>query len=137
MLNKVTLIGNLGADPDSRYMPNGGQVVTLSLATQRRWKDKSSGERKEHTEWHRVVMFNKIAEIAAEYLKKGSQLYIEGRLQTRKWTDNNGIDRYTTEIVADQMHMLGSKGQQANAASPSQPPPPTQSDEAYDDDVPF
>ena len=109
MLNKVTLIGNLGADPDVRYMPSGAAVVTISLATTMRWRDKTSGERKEATEWHRVIFFNRLAEIAGEYLKKGSQIYVEGRLQTRKWQTPEGQDRYTTEIIASEMHMLGSR----------------------------
>lgn len=113
MLNKVTLIGNLGADPEVRYMTSGNAVTTIGLATTRRWKDKTNGERKEATEWHRVVFFNignyKLAEIAGEYLKKGSQVYVEGRLQTRKWQDKDGHDHYTTEIIAEEMHMLGSR----------------------------
>ena len=109
MLNKVTLIGNLGADPDVRVIPNGGSVANITLATTRRWKDKQSGERKEATEWHRVVFFNRLAEIAGEYLKKGSQIYVEGRLQTRKWQGQDGQDRYTTEILAEELHMLGSR----------------------------
>jgi single-strand DNA-binding protein len=109
MLNKVTLIGRLGADPEVRYMPSGGAVTNISLATDRRWKDKQTGEKKESTEWHRVVFFNRLAEIAGEYLKKGRQVYIEGRLQTRKWQDQNGHDRYTTEIIASEMHMLDSR----------------------------
>lgn len=109
MLNKVTLIGNLGADPEIRYMPSGGAVANIRLATTRRWKDKQSGERKEATEWHRVVFFNRLAEIAGEYLKKGSQIYVEGRLQTRKWQSQDGQDHYTTEILGEEMHMLGSR----------------------------
>jgi single-strand DNA-binding protein len=109
MLNKVILIGNLGADPEVRFMPSGGSVANISLATTRRWKDKQSGERKEATEWHRVIFFNRLAEIAGEYLKKGSQIYVEGRLQTRKWQGQDGQDRYTTEILAEEMHMLGSR----------------------------
>ncbi|TAL42708.1 MAG: single-stranded DNA-binding protein, partial [Methylovulum sp.] len=109
MLNKVILIGNLGADPEVRYMPAGGAVTTIGLATTRRWKDKQSGERREATEWHRVVFFSPLAEIAGEYLKKGRQVYIEGRLQTRKWQGQDGQDRYTTEIIASEMHMLGSR----------------------------
>jgi single-strand DNA-binding protein len=107
-VNKVILVGNLGRDPEIRYMPSGDAMANLSLATTDSWKDKS-GEKQEKTEWHRVVMFGKQAEIAGEYLKKGSQVYIEGRLQTRKWTDKEGQDRYTTEIVADRMQMLGSR----------------------------
>lgn len=158
MLNKVTLIGNLGADPEVRFMPSGGSVANISLATTRRWKDKQTGERKEATEWHRVVFFNRLAEIAGEYLKKGSQIYVEGRLQTRKWQGQDGQDRYTTEILAEELHMLGSRsggtGQfnqdQGHAASQSnqQPAPANNSSNAgsappvpnyddFDDDIPF
>ncbi len=109
MLNKVTLIGNLGADPEIRFMPSGGSVANIRLATTRRWKDKQTGERKEATEWHRVIFFNRLAEIAGEYLKKGSQIYVEGRLQTRKWQSQDGQEHYTTEILGEEMHMLGSR----------------------------
>jgi len=164
MLNKVTLIGNLGADPEVRYMPQGGAVTSIRLATTMRWKDKQSGERKDATEWHRVVFFNRLAEIAGEYLKKGSQVYVEGRLQTRKWQGQDGQDRYTTEIIGEEMHMLGSrsggtgnfsdqqqgsapsygsaKPQASSAAKPApqgdfgnMPPPPDYDD--FDDDIPF
>ncbi len=107
-VNKVILIGNLGRDPEVRYMPSGDAVANISIATTETWKDKS-GEKQEKTEWHRVAMFGKTAEIAGEYLKKGSQVYIEGRLETRKWTDKEGQERYTTEIRADRMQMLGSR----------------------------
>lgn len=107
-VNKVILVGNLGRDPEVRYMPSGDAMANLSLATTDTWKDKG-GEKQERTEWHRVVMFGKQAEIAGEYLKKGSQVYIEGRLQTRKWTDKSNIERYTTEIIADRMQMLGGR----------------------------
>jgi single-strand DNA-binding protein len=162
MLNKVTLIGNLGADPEVRYMPSGGAVTTIRLATTRRWKDKQSGERKEETEWHRVVFFTRLAEIAGEYLKKGSQIYVEGRIRTQKWQGQDGQDRYTTEIVAEEMHMLGSRSggtasfsNEPNAAYGGQAPksgypagkpapanngptptmPPDYDD--FDDDIPF
>lgn len=111
-INKVILIGNLGQDPDIRYTPNGGAVANCSMATSEVWKDKHTGEQRERTEWHRVVFFGKLAEIVGEYLKKGAKIYAEGRLQTRKWQDQNGQDRYTTEVVVDQggtMQMLGSK----------------------------
>ena len=108
-LNKVILIGNLGADPESRYLPNGDAVANLRLATTDSYKDKSTGERKDVTEWHRVVMFRRLAEIATQYLKKGSQIYIEGRIKTRKWQDQSGQERYTTEIEATEMKMLGSR----------------------------
>lgn len=109
-INKVILIGNLGADPETRYMPSGGAVTNVNLATSESWKDKQSGEQKERTEWHRVVFFNRLAEIAGEYLRKGSKVYIEGALRTRKWQDQSGNDRYTTEIVASEMQMLDSRG---------------------------
>ena len=114
-VNKVILLGNLGADPETRYTASGSAVTNLSVATSRSWRDKQSGEMKEDTEWHRVVMFNKLAEIAAEYLRKGSQCYIEGRIQTRKWQGQDGQDRYTTEVVADEMQMLGSRGGSGSA----------------------
>ncbi len=107
-VNKVILIGNLGRDPETRYMPDGGAITNISVATTDVWKDKN-GEKQEKTEWHRVAFFGKLAEIAGEYLKKGSQVYVEGRLQTRKWQDKEGVDKYTTEIVADRMQMLGSR----------------------------
>ena len=108
-INKVILVGNLGKDPEVRYSPNGGAVANVTLATSESWKDKTTGEKKESTEWHRVVFFGRLAEIAGEYLKKGAQIYVEGRLQTRKWQDKEGKDRYTTEIVAGEMQMLGSR----------------------------
>lgn len=106
-VNKVILVGNLGADPESRYMPNGDAVCNVRLATTESWKDKSSGEKKEITEWHRVVFYRRLAEIAGQYLKKGTPVYIEGRIRTRKWQDKDGQDRYTTEIEATEMQMLG------------------------------
>ena len=114
-VNKVILVGNLGQDPEVRYMPNGNGVANISIATTDSWKDKNTGQLQERTEWHRVVLFGKLAEVAGEYLRKGSQVYIEGRLQTRKWTDQSGQDKYTTEIVVDmggQMQMLGGRGEQ-------------------------
>ena len=107
-VNKVIIIGNLGRDPETRYMPDGGAITNISVATTDKWKDKN-GEMQEKTEWHRVAFFGKLAEIAGEYLKKGSQVYVEGRLQTRKWQDKDGNDKYSTEIVANQMQMLGSR----------------------------
>ena len=107
-VNKVILIGNLGRDPETRYMPEGGAITNISIATTEKWKDKN-GEMQEKTEWHRVAFFGKLAEIAGEYLKKGSQVYVEGRLQTRKWQDKEGVDKYTTEVVANVMQMLGSR----------------------------
>jgi len=127
-LNKALLIGRLGKDPETRFMPNGDGVCNVSIATTESWKDKTTGEKKEATEWHRVTMYRKLAEIASQYLKKGSLVYIEGALKTRKWQDQNGKDCYTTEIIADQMRMLGSKSdgqrsepQQQYSAPPSQP----------------
>ena len=141
MLNKVTLIGRLGADPEVRYMPNGGAVANVRLATSRRWKDKQTGDKREETEWHRVIFFSRLAEISAEFLKKGSQVYIEGRIQTQKWQDKGGQDRYTTEIIAEQMQMLGSKngGQPETTASISNSTPSSSATIAddFDDDIPF
>lgn len=108
-VNKVIIVGNLGRDPETRYMPDGAAITNVSVATSFQWNDKASGEKKEETEWHRVVFRAKLAEIAGEYLKKGSQVYVEGRLRTRKWQDKEGQDRYTTEIVAERMQMLGSR----------------------------
>src|SRR3989337_1356599 len=123
-VNKVILIGNLGNDPDVRYTASGAAVANISLATAESWRDKESGEQQERTEWHRVVFFGRLAEIVAEYLKKGSQIYVEGRLQTRKWQDKEGKDRYTTEIVAGEMQMLGSRsGQGAPSDSFNQDQP--------------
>ena len=122
-VNKVILVGNLGADPETRYMPNGDAVCNIRVATTESWKDKQSGDKKEITEWHRVVFYRKLAEIAGQYLKKGAPIYIEGALKTRKWQDQSGQDRYTTEIVADTMQMLGGKreGEQSAPRSESAP----------------
>jgi single-strand DNA-binding protein len=162
-INKVILVGNLGQDPEVRYLPNGGAVATISIATSETWKDKQTGEQKERTEWHRVVIFGRLAEIAGEYLRRGSQVYIEGALQTRKWQDQAGQDRYTTEIVVNiggVLQILGSRndnndmtasapnqnrGQSANRSSPasrSQPAPqaaPMNQEPPmdFDDDIPF
>ena len=166
-INKVILIGNLGSDPEIRYMPNGNAVANLSLATSESWKDKQTGQRQEKTEWHRVTVYNRLAEIAGEYLKKGSKIYIEGRLQTRKWQGQDGADRYTTEIIANDMQFLDSRpgggggqyDQQPSynqappqqAAAPQQqrsapqaprqpqsaPPANNQFPEDFDDDIPF
>jgi single-strand DNA-binding protein len=108
-VNKVTLIGNLGRDPEVRYAPSGSAICNVTIATSRNWKDKTSGERQEETEWHRVVFYDRLAEIAGEYLKKGKSVYIEGRLKTRKWTDKDGVEKYTTEIIANEMTMLGGR----------------------------
>lgn len=110
-INKVILIGNLGQDPEVRYMPQGGAVANLSIATSESWKDKATGEMKEQTEWHRVVIYQRLAEIAGEYLRKGSKVYIEGKLKTRKWQDQQGVERYTTEIVANELQMLDGRGE--------------------------
>jgi single-strand DNA-binding protein len=153
-INKVIIVGNVGGDPETRYMPSGSAVTNLTIATNESWKDKQTGEQKERTEWHRVAMFNRLAEIAAEYLRKGSQVYIEGKLRTRKWQDKSGNDRYTTEIIADEMQMLGGRGgsgdggnfgggapsgggqqgggQQGGGNAPPQPGP-----DDFDDDIPF
>lgn len=116
-VNKVIIVGNLGRDPETRYMPNGDAVTNVTVATTESWKDKNSGEKKELTEWHRITFYRKLAEIAGQYLKKGSQIYVEGRLQTRKWTDKDGVERYTTEIIADTMQMLGSRQGSGGGAS--------------------
>jgi single-strand DNA-binding protein len=109
-VNKVILVGNLGKDPETRYMPNGDAVTNVTIATSDAWTDKTSGEKKEATEWHRVTFYRRLAEVAGEYLKKGSSVYVEGKLRTRKWQDKDGQDRYTTEVIADVMQMLGSRG---------------------------
>ena len=159
-INKVIIVGNLGQDPETRYMPSGAAVTNFTVATNESWKDKQTGEQKDRTEWHRVAMFNRLAEIAAEYLRKGSQVYIEGKLRTRKWQGQDGQDRYTTEIIADEMQMLGGRGggagggsfgggggqqgggqqgggqqgggQQGGGSAPPQPGP-----DDFDDDIPF
>ncbi|MGD2113054.1 MAG: single-stranded DNA-binding protein [Gammaproteobacteria bacterium] len=141
-VNKVILVGNLGSDPEVRYTAGGDAVANLSVATAESWRDKQSGEKQERTEWHRVVMFRRLGEIAAEYLKKGSQVYIEGRLQTRKWQDKNGNDRYTTEIVANDMQMLGGRGGSAAYAGEGAPAAKQEAAtaggvEEFDDDIPF
>lgn len=146
-INKVILVGNLGQDPETRYMPSGGAVTNLRIATSESWKDKQTGEQQERTEWHSVAMFNRLAEIAAEYLRKGSQVYIEGKLRTRKWQDKEGRDRYTTEVIADEMQMLGGRGgagapaagggggmQSRPQSAPAQQPAAVSE---FDDDIPF
>jgi len=137
-VNKVILVGNLGQDPEVRHMPNGNAVTNITVATSETWKDKNTGEQQERTEWHRVVMFRRMAEIAGEYLRKGAKVYIEGRLQTRKWQDQQGNDRYTTEIIADVMQMLDSRGGgAAPAPRQSAPVPAPEAGMSYDDDIPF
>ena len=162
-INKVTIVGNLGQDPETKYMPSGGAVTNISVATSETWKDKQTGQPQERTEWHRIVFFNRLAEIAGEYLKKGSQVYVEGSIRTRKWQDQSGQDRYTTEIVGNEMQMLGGRGgsgmggdsgydqsyspqqsapsappQQAPAQKPApQPAPAPQGMDSFDDDIPF
>jgi single-strand DNA-binding protein len=160
-INKVILVGNLGNDPETRFMPSGGAVTNVSLATSETWKDKQTGQPQERTEWHRVVFFNRLAEIAGEYLKKGSKVYVEGSLRTRKWQDQSGVDRYTTEIVAAEMQMLDSRGDgmnsgmgggysqpddtgysapsrpQAPQRAPSSPSQPPADFPDFDDDIPF
>ena len=149
-VNKVILVGNLGKDPETRYMPNGEAVTNCTIATTDTWKDKTSGEKKEATEWHRIVFYRKLAEIAGQYLKKGSQVYIEGSLKTRKWIDKEGQDKYTTEIIADTMQMLGSRQGSGDAparessaapaagaaAKPAQPSSGSSFND-LEDDIPF
>ena len=137
-INKVILVGNLGSDPETRAMPSGAYVTNISVATSESWKDKQTGDQKERTEWHKIVFFGRLAEIASEYLRKGSQVYVEGSLRTNKWQDKEGRDRYTTEIVAREMQMLGSRsgaGAPAQAASGGGAPAPA--NEQFDDDIPF
>ena len=161
-VNKVILIGNLGKDPEVRYMPSGRAVANVSLATKDTWKDKSTGEKQERTEWHNIVFYSPLAEIAGQYLRKGSPVFVEGRLQTRKWQDKNGQDRYTTEIVVNDMQMLGGRGgsggsvpfasegaegepaasappQQRSTPAASRAPaaPASGADNGFDDDIPF
>jgi single-strand DNA-binding protein len=145
-INKVILIGNLGKDPEIRYMPNGDAVTNITLATTETWKDKT-GEKQEKTEWHRITFYRKLAEIVGEYLKKGRSVYVEGRLETRKWTDKTGVDRYTTEIIASDMKMLGSKPgssfevENKNDNTPISKDAPTNKNSSgfgdMDDDIPF
>ncbi|HJL56189.1 MAG: single-stranded DNA-binding protein [Pseudomonadales bacterium] len=147
-VNKAIIVGNLGRDPEVRYSANGNAIANVTIATTESWKDRQSGERQEKTEWHRVVFFSRLAEIAGEYLKKGSQVYIEGRLQTRKWEDRDGNERYTTEIVANEMQMLGGRG--GGDSQGGSPPDYSQAEAApasgsgsggqdgdFDDDIPF
>jgi single-strand DNA-binding protein len=125
-VNKVILIGNLGADPEVRYMPTGGAVANITIATSESWTDKNTNERKEHTEWHRVVIYNRLAEVAGEYLRKGSKVYIEGKLRTRKWQDQQGVERYTTEVIAEELQMLDGAPAGQGAAPGGQPAQPQQ-----------
>ena len=140
-INKVIIVGNLGADPDSRAMPSGNAVTNISVATSESWNDRDTGEKQEKTEWHRVVFFNRLAEIAAQYLKKGSQVYVEGKLQTRKWEDKEGNERWTTEVVANQMEMLGDRMSgdtwNDNASSSQSSSDNDNPDIEFDDDIPF
>ena len=157
-INKVILVGNLGADPDTRYMPSGKAVTNIRIATSESWKDKQTGDQQERTEWHGVVLYDKLGEIAAEYLRKGSQVYIEGSLRTRKWQDKEGKDRFTTEIIARDMQMLGGRGgaggggggeggggggyQEQRRSRPAaqddrSAPPPADEVGGFDDDIPF
>lgn len=140
-INKVILVGNVGKDPETRYMPNGKAVTNFSLATSDGWTDKQTGDKQERTEWHNVVLFEKLAEIASQYLRKGSQVYIEGSLRTRKWQDKEGKDRYTTEIVGREMQMLGGRsggsgGGASESSAPASSSPPAD-DGGFDDDIPF
>lgn len=151
-VNKVILIGNLGNDPEVRYTPNGNAVANVTLATSMTWRDKQSGELQERTEWHRIVFFNRLAEIVGEYLRKGSKIYIEGSLRTRKWQDKTGIDRYTTEVIANEMHMLDSRQHNHDPVDQSDHPTTGSVESAatghasslphndvpdFDDDIPF
>ena len=157
-INKVILVGNLGADPETRYMPSGGAVTNIRIATSESWKDKQTGDQQERTEWHSIAFFGRLAEIAGEYLRKGSQVYVEGKLRTRKWQDREGNDKYTTEVVANEMQMLGSRGgmggqqgyennprpeKQASTPSGSDPGPASSPPGGgggggeFDDDIPF
>ncbi len=142
-VNKVILVGTCGKDPETRYMPSGGAVTSISVATNESWKDKQTGEKQERTEWHNITFFGRLAEIAGEYLKKGSQVYIEGSLRTEKWQDKQGNDRYTTKVIANEMQMLGGRpggGDFAPQQSSSQPQPanqPAPVDNSFDDDIPF
>ncbi|MEM9242849.1 MAG: single-stranded DNA-binding protein [Pseudomonadota bacterium] len=141
-INKVILIGNLGADPEVRYMPNGNAVANMRLATSESWKDKNTGETQERTEWHRITLYRRLGEIAGEYLKKGSKVYIEGRLQTRDWEDKDGNKRYTTEVIADNMQMLDSRGSSGDYAGSSSSaskaaPATAPANNDFDDDIPF
>ncbi len=147
-INKVILVGTCGKDPETRYMPSGGAVTSISVATNEAWTDKKTGQKQERTEWHNITFFNRLGEIAGEYLKKGQQVYIEGSLRTEKWTDKSGNDRYTTKIIANEMQMLGgrsgggagdySQQQQSQQPQPANQPAPTAPvDESFDDDIPF
>ena len=157
-VNKVIIIGNVGRDPETRYSPNGGAICNLSIATTRNWKDKGSGEKREETEWHRVVFYDRLAEIVGEYVKKGRPIYVEGRLKTRKWQDKDGAEKYTTEIIAEEMQLLGSReggggggggdfegggysrepaGGGAGARPAGRKPAPAASLDNMDDDIPF
>ncbi len=138
-VNKVILVGNLGNDPETRYMPSGGAVTNLTIATSEVWKDKQTGQQQDRTEWHRIVFFNRLAEIAGEYLRKGSKIYVEGSLRTRKWQDKAGQDRYTTEIVGSELQMLDSKGGAGEAKYQEESTMDESSHEVeeFDDDIPF
>lgn len=157
-INKVILVGNVGGDPEVRYMPNGNAVATLSIATSETWKDKQTGEKQDRTEWHRAVLYNRLGEIAGEYVKKGSKIYVEGSLRTRKWQDQQGVERYTTEIIVNEMQLLDGRGSTSGEAAPpasqnryqpkdrpqtntqhAAPSPITEPEgfELLDDDIPF
>ena len=135
-LNKVLIIGNLGADPEIKYTQAGSPVANLSIATSERWKDKTTGEQKEQVEWHRVVIFGRLAEIAEQYLKKGSKIFVEGKLQTRDWEDSEGKKRYTTEVIAREMTMLDSRGD-SDGTSQASSPTPKQDNDKSEEDIPF
>lgn len=146
-INKVLIMGNLGTEPETRYMPSGAAVTNIRVATSEVWKDKQSGDRQERTEWHRIVLFNRLGEIAAQYLHKGSRVFVEGSLRTNKWQDQNGNDRYTTEIIASSMQLMDSKGGSGASFDQEMPqeattqerrqPATVAADEEFDDDIPF
>jgi len=146
-INKVILVGTCGKDPETRYMPSGGAVTSISIATNEAWTDKKTGQKQERTEWHNITFFNRLGEIAGEYLKKGQQVYIEGSLRTEKWTDKSGNERYTTKIIANEMQMLGGRPgggggdfapqQQSQPQPANQPAPTAPVDDSFDDDIPF
>ena len=144
-INKVILVGNLGADPETRAMPSGSSVTNIRIATTESWKDKNTGDQQERTEWHSIAFFGRLAEIAGEYLNKGSQVYVEGKLRTRKWQDREGNDRWTTEVVANELQMLGGRagaGAPAQGVAPTAPPQssgdaPQDTSTPFDDDIPF
>ena len=136
-VNRVILVGHLGKDPETKAMPSGGAVTNITLATSESWKDKTSGEKQGKTEWHKIIFFNKLAEVAAQYLKKGSLVYVEGKITTRKWQNKEGVDQYSTEIIANEMQMLGAAGDNRAPAKPVSPQVQAGTDGFFDDSIPF